>query len=175
MKNLSLALALMGACAATSTFAATGTVTFNGKLVAGTCGATVNGGTASQTVTLPTVHVSSLGAVAATAGTTPFTITLTGQECKDGTTTATPYFESEVAKVNAAGRLINTTTATDLVEVQLLNNAGTVINVNDISTTQATSVSATGTFNYSARYYATAAATTAGAVTSSVSYSIIYK
>ena len=63
--------------------------------------------------------------------------------------------------------------------VSLLTNNQTVIDVNAPAPTQSSSVGvAAGTnsndFNYFARYFATAA-TTPGAVTSSVSYSIIYK
>ncbi|EKU56495.1 fimbrial protein [Acinetobacter sp. WC-323] len=184
MKKLSLGLALLAICATSTTFAATGVITFTGQLVAGTCSANVAGsGNASASVTLPTVNTAALGAANATAGTTAFKINLTGTGCtasgpSSSTLIATPYFESEVAKVNAAGRLINTGAATG-VDVQLLTNNQTVIDVNAPAPTQSSSVGVSaGTnsndFNYFARYFATAA-TTAGAVTSSVSYSIIYK
>lgn len=181
MKKISLLIVSISVLFANTTFAATGTVTFNGKLVTATCNANVGGTTLSGTdVILPTLHIGALAAENATAGTTPFTITLTdgsGSACAQSNgLIATPYFESEVAKVNSAGRLINTDDTTgSVVDVQLLNSAGTVININDSSVTQATSKgTAAGVFNYSARYYATAPAV-AGNVTSSVSYSIIYK
>jgi len=179
MKKLSLGLALLAVCATSTTFAATGVITFTGQLVAGTCSANVAGsGNASASVTLPTVNTAALGAANATAGTTAFKINLTGTGCTASSLNATPYFESEVAKVNAAGRLINTGAATN-VDVQLLTNNQSVIDVNAPAPAQSSSVgvsagSNSNDFNYFARYFATGA-TTAGAVTSSVSYSIIYK
>lgn len=181
MKKLSLGLALLAVCATSTTFAATGVITFTGQLVAGTCSANVAGsGNASASVTLPTVNTAALGAANATAGTTAFKINLSGAGCTASSLNATPYFESEVAKVNAAGRLINTATSgATLVDIQLLTNNQTVIDVNAPAPAQSSSVGVSaGTnsndFNYFARYFATGA-TTAGAVTSSVSYSIIYK
>lgn len=186
MKKINLLLALISACAATSTFAVTGTITFNGTLVTSTCVAVVGGGgaaAADSTVTLPTLPVSALAAANATAGTKNFSITLqqdngvAGFEVCDlvGGKAAIPYFEHEVARVNVDGRLKNTDPVTGAsVDVQILNHAGAVINLSQDSATQLTSTDVAGVFNYNARYFATAAAV-AGPVTASVSYSIIYK
>ena len=186
--GLSVGLAAFTLCTASSTFAAaTGVITFNGELVSGTCDATVDAtASADGTVTLPTTSIEQLAAADATAGITPFKIVLTGAGCTttdstSATITAVPYFVSEPGKVNTNGRLINTATtgAATNVDIQLLNNAQTAIDVNvtPVDQTVSTAVSAgadTNDFNYFARYYATDA-TTAGPVTASVTYNIMYK
>lgn len=45
-----------------------GVITINGEVTAGTCAIAVNGGTASATVTLPTVSTNALGSIGQTAG-----------------------------------------------------------------------------------------------------------
>ncbi|WP_202743778.1 fimbrial protein [Acinetobacter calcoaceticus] len=177
MKQLGLGLAVLAMSAASSVFAATGTITFNGEIVAGTCDPSV-GGAASGTVTMLPANEGQLKTAADTAGATPFKITLKGAGCTAGTKIATPFFESESAKVNADGRLINTGAA-EKVDIQLLNSTGAVIDLNKPAATQelSTGVDVGGDandFNYQAQYYATDAAV-AGTVVGSVSYSVFYK
>jgi major type 1 subunit fimbrin (pilin) len=112
-----------------------------------------------------------LAAAGATAGDTLFNISLTGCSA----TTATAYFEAGANTDASTGRL--KTNATNL-QIQLLNASGSAINVAGASTAaQATSAvnvsSGSGTQSFIARYYATGA-TSAGAVTSSVTYSMVY-
>lgn len=179
-RNLLLSVAAASAALVpASSFAAEGTITFAGTLVANTCSAVVNGGSsATATVTLPTTSVSSLTAAGQTAGDTAFTIVLKGTACT-GTTTAYPYFLPTSTYVNTNGRLTDTNSATTKADVQLLTGTKTVINLASDASSQilstATSTSATSiTYPYYARYYALSA-TSAGAVSTSVDYSVIYK
>lgn len=182
MKKLNLGLAVLTLGAASTAFATpTGKIDFTGLLVDDTCIATVNGGTADGSITLPTMNIASLTAANAVAGDTPFTITLTGTGCEASSKIATPYFESEPTKVNAAGRLINTATVdkADEVDIQLVTSNKTVIDLNKTANTQETTTAVanganTNEFKYFARYFATDT-TTNGNITSSVSYSIFYK
>lgn len=185
MKKLNLGLAVLALSTASTAFAdPTGTIAFTGTLLDGTCDAKVNGGTADGNATLPHMNIASLTAANATGGDTPFTITLTGTGCTGGGKVATPYFESEPTKVNAAGRLINTKTpaadAAKNIDLQIVTSDKTVIDLNEPANTQVTTTPVdNGTanskdFKYFARYFATAAAEK-GEVTASVSYSIFYK
>lgn len=165
--------------------AADGTITFTGNVVDTTC--TISGGTAAArdfTVALPKVSASALNADAKTAGDTPFTITLSG--CKSGTNAATgtvrTFFENG-ANVDASTNRLKNTAASGASKVQIgILNAGdrSVIKVGapDASqnSTKATLDSSGGiTLNYVAQYVATGGAATAGAVTSSVTYSLVYE
>lgn len=155
----------------------TGTITINGALKSPTCDAKVNNGAADGTVTLPTVATSLLASAAQVAGNTPFTINLTG--C-DPTGSVSPYFHNNQATVNAAGRLSNmaTTAPAQFVELQVLNAGNAVVNLNGTASAQnsgSAKVDATGaaTLNFSIQYYATQQ-TTAGAVSSTLTYIINY-
>jgi len=180
---MNLSIAVLAISAASTAFAApTGTITFQGQLVTGTCGATIGStSSADGSVTLPTMHVNNLSAVNQTGGDTEFTIKLTGVGCEASGKIATPYFESEPAKINAAGRLINTavTAPATNIDIQLLTFDKTVIDLNEPANTQITPTGVTaGTnikdFKYFARYFATDAAGD-GSVGASVSYSLFYK
>lgn len=181
-KSILSALLLAG-LASSSVYAVDGTVTFNGTLVDGTCSATVDSGsTADATVTLPTTNVSALTTSANVAGLTSYKITLTGAGCSTSAGVAAPYYEPSLANVNTNGRLTNTGTATN-VDVQLLNNSQSVIDLTADSASQTYSTATTGTnsssvatytYPYYARYYATGT-TTAGTVVGQVDYSIVYK
>ncbi|AOA57327.1 fimbrial protein [Acinetobacter larvae] len=172
-------------------FAVDGTISFNGELVSGTCvpkleGDAVNGsGNSTATVVLPTLNVAALSKAQATGGLTGFTISLKGSndtDCAVDGKIATPYFEPEVAKVNSEGRVINTEAATkDAIDIQILNNAQTVINLTDNPATQLSST-ATGdadnheyNYKYYAQYFAKSNEAKAGKVAGTLSYSIIYK
>jgi len=185
MNKIKLVLAILGVTVASSAFAVDGTINFSGLLVSGTCSPTVTGGgataSASPTITLPTVNVSALNAATLTAGNTAFSIALNGgtgtDGCIQGGKTGTPYFEPELAKINANGRVTNTGPAKN-VDIQILTDTQQVIDLSKDSVTQVTPTGKVATnnhtYNYFARYYATGA-TEAGAVAGSVSYSIIYK
>lgn len=163
-----IALAAAAVLLTSAAQASDGTVTFNGSLVNSTC--TITGG-GNQTVTLPTLSTATLASAGATAGDTLFNIALTGCTA----TSANAYFEAGANTDASTGRL--KTNATNL-QIQLLNSTGSVINVAGASTaaqnTTAVNVSSgSGQQSFIARYYATGA-TVPGAVTSSVTYSMVY-
>lgn len=155
--------------------AADGTITFTGKVVANTCVFSVGGGGASNTVALPVVFTTALATPGATAGTTNFSIGVTG--CDTNLASVQAFFSG--ANIDAStGNLTNTGTATN-VEVQLLNggtamplNAGTASGQN--SPVGTLSGGAT-TLNYAARYIAVGGAATSGLVNTSVAYTMTYQ
>lgn len=165
-------------------FAADGTITFTGNVVDTTC--TISGGTAAAadfTVTLPKVSASALDVAAKTAGDTPFTITLSG--CKAGTAAATggvhTLFEAGGNVDTSTGRLKNTAAsgATN-VQIGILNasdRSAVKLGAPDASqnSRSATLSSGGASLNYIAQYVANGGPATAGSVTSSVTYSIVYE
>lgn len=158
--------------------ASDGTITFNGKITSSTCTVGVNGGGASNGVTLPTVATSALtGAIGKVAAATPFSVKLTACSFSPAGTVGL-YFEPG-ANTQPDGNLKNTA-ATNNVEVQLLNASQGVMTLNSAPGSQngSTAIVAAGdtsaTLNYYAQYYASAATVTAGTVTSTVTYSVVY-
>lgn len=164
-----------------SAFAVDGTITINGQITDTTCTISVDGGSNDATVTLPTVSSTTLGAPGATAGATPFTISLSN--CS-GTSlnTASTYFEPGAYVDSTTGRLNIDSAAADAatnVQVQLLNadrdaivaGASVANGQNDIPVDIS---SGNGTLNYFAQYYATGAST-AGSVTTQVDYTMVYE
>lgn len=178
MKKLQLGLAVISLGLASSTVfaAADGTVTINGKVVDQTC--TLGGTNGNYTVTLPTVGKSTLPTVGTTTGDTKFTINLTS--CPTGNIGV--YYDNTNANITANGRLKNTIAGPtgSNVEVQLLNSAKTVIDLTKDRGTQGplTVASSGGAVNidFYARYYATAAVSTAtvGDVTTTATYYVVY-
>lgn len=160
--------------------AGNGTINFIGKVVAQTCNASVNGTDAATaaTVTLPTVATNVLSAQGKVAGQTAFNMSLTG--CATGATgsnTVKAFFE-QGATVDTNGRLINQTSGgASNVVLELMDGTGnTAIKAGDASQNTGNYVpiaSGAASLPYGVRYYATGTAT-AGAVTSSVTYSLIY-
>lgn len=153
-----------------------GTININGAVTGSTCVVKVNGAVSPATITLPTVSTTALSAAGVTAGQTAFAINLSGCAGTPTATKASTFFENG-PNVNAAGRLVNTGTATN-VDVQLVNSDNSVITAGSAAPTSGTGVAmisaGAATLNYYARYYATAAAT-AGSVASSVQFSVIYQ
>lgn len=175
MRNSSvLAVVIAAAIAAPlAAHAADGTITFNGEVTAQTCTVATPAG-ADFTVTLPTVASSALSTAGETAGRTGFSIALANCPAGDVAT----YFEPGATVDNASGRLINQGSANN-VQVQLLGDNGQPIPVRASGTAQPNSqwvtVAGDGSANldYAAEYYATGAST-AGDVTTSVNYTLIY-
>jgi major type 1 subunit fimbrin (pilin) len=160
--------------------ASDGTITFNGALTDSTCTVVLNGG-ASGTgiVTLPTISTSILDSAGKTAGATHFTLDLTGCSAADGKTTVNAFFESGAGVDPATGDLINLTGGgAGNVVVQLFpeNNLATQIKpgvTDQVKVTDILLSAGSGTLNYVAQYYALDA-TTAGAYSSNVTYSLVY-
>jgi len=155
-------------------FAVDGTITINGTVTNETC--TINGGTPNITVTLPNVSKSTLNVNGAVAAATPFSIALTS--CSITTSGSLfAYFEPG-STINAAGRLINAGTATNL-DVELLNSSFGTIDLSKTSGNQnsttiaATAATTSATLTYYARYRATGVVGP-GTVNSSVTYTLIY-
>jgi major type 1 subunit fimbrin (pilin) len=164
--------------------ASDGTITFTGSVDASTCTVVTTGTGGSFTVALPQVSSGTLAAVGKTAGDTAFTIKLTG--CSDIAGNVSTNFEAGTATDLSTGRLNNTTLAGGAtnVQIQLLNatngspivvgSPGASQNSQSVALTSDGATPPTGiaTLNYFARYYATGAST-AGSVSSLVTYSMI--
>lgn len=161
--------------------AADGTITINGQITDTTCTIAVDGGSKDATVTLPTVSATSLPSTGATAGATPFNISLSN--CS-GTAlgTASTYFEPGMYVDNSSGRLNIDATVADSaknVQVELLNadmhaivaGASITNGQNDIPVDIS---SGNAMLNYFARYYATGQSE-AGAVTTQIDYTMTYQ
>ncbi|HFK5791567.1 TPA: fimbrial protein [Enterobacter kobei] len=181
MKKIAIVIAIGTAFAATGVQAAgNGTINFTGKVVAQTCDAAVNGTANPSSVTLPTVQANVLGTAGSTAGQTSFNIALTNCAATSptGGSAVKAYFEKG-ATVDANGRLTNQTTdGAKNVALELVDgNDNSAIKAGDIAQNTGnfvTIASGKATLPYSVRYYATGTAT-AGAVTSSATYSLIYQ
>lgn len=183
----SLALATGALALAPAAFAADGTITINGQVVAATCNISFNGGTAATapvngTVTMPPVATSSLATAGSVAGAMPFSIGISGCTAEASKNMVTVFSGANINTTDGnltiaagAGNATN-------VEVQLANAAtpGTGLKLNlgeDNQGVTPVAVSAAGnaTANFVAQYYASAANATAGTVTTSVNYTLVYE
>ena len=148
------------------------TITFQGTIDSNTCAVNV-GGTASPTITLPTVGVASLDSVGKTAGATPFTINISG--CSTTADDIAVRFSAH----NPDGANLGITPASTAtgVSVQLLSgSAGSspiVFNTGIATSATSTTSGGSATYNLTAQYYAKAGAT-AGSVTAVTDYEVIY-
>lgn len=171
LTTASAALLLAGIAAQAQ--ASDGIITFKGEISAVSCTPSVSGGTATSTVTLPTVSTKALAVANTTAGSTQFSIALTN--CGGGTKAAT-WFEAGSTVDAASGRLTNA--AGDAfaknVQVALHNSDDSQIVIGRNASTAVDIVNEGATMNFNARYYATAAVT-AGRVETSVNYTIQYQ
>lgn len=171
-KLLSACALIIVAMTSQQAFAADGQISFTGNIQTSTCAINSGNGT-NFTVTLPTVSTSTLGTAGAAAGRTAFQIFLSG--CASNTA-AHAYFQPG-ANVGTAGRL---KTSNANVDIRLINaDATTIIDTSaadglQSSTPVTTDGTGAATLKYFAEYYANAAGVTAGAVTSSVLYTIVY-
>lgn len=176
IKKIISLLSLLAAVNSSPAMASDGTITFSGGVIASTCVVTLNGSSASGTVTMSEVALSLLTTPGNTAGVTNFTLNLTGCTTVTGKTLVNAFFESGAGVNVTTGYLKNTGTATN-VEIELLV-ASTMTQIIPGSSPQAqpTSISipgGTGTLAYVAQYISTGTAT-AGTIVSSVTYSLVY-
>ncbi|MCG9624742.1 type 1 fimbrial protein [Vibrio mediterranei] len=172
-------------------YAADGTITFNGKVTAASCtvtGGATGGGSASTNlnVTMPSITTGSIGtAKGDLAGMTAFTITLT--DCKSQTTTAEKMRVAFSGVGDPANQYVlkNTASTTPAggVGIQLLKEDGvSIIDINGGSnkadeTTLPTSAETAESYilNFNAAYVnVSGSAPTAGTVTSVANYTIEY-
>lgn len=144
-----------------------GGVTFT----APTC--TVSTGSKTLAVTLPPVATSAFGAVGATAGTTPFAISLT--KCKSHLdvsatlSTSNPYGNVDgVIAPNGAGYAAG-------VGIQVLQPDGTTPVKFDTAFSTGTTNGPDYTFNLYARYYQTATSVSPGEVQGTATYTLTYQ
>lgn len=175
--------------------ASDGTITFSGAVTASTCTLSINGdpNAGTATVTLPTVDTGALTGTSphTTAAGTFFSVGVSG--CSAATDIGNPaaapthvaiYFEAGPTVDQATGALINTTGAGfSNVEVKLYNASGSTVVGTQImpgtGTNQPTPLvlTAGGTQWFYAGYAtsgAGVAGATAGAVSTQVTYSLIY-
>jgi len=157
--------------------ASDGTITFTGNIAATTCTISVAGGSSSGSITLPNISTKALAVTSATAGSTPFSVSLSG--CTGSATQAAIWFEND-SNINSSGRLINTGTASN-VDVAIYNSTSSAhILIGQTSTAFGSSGMAfpisggSSTLNYLAKYYAHGIAT-AGTVTANVNYTVQYQ
>jgi len=189
MTKITLAAAL--ALAAGSAMASDGTINFTGSVVASTC--KINGGESNLTVPLPNAASNQLASAGATAGRTPFTLSLSGctqDKTENGETTPAPVKKVSVAfepgpNVNlATGRLKPTgADAATGVEIGILNSKYEPVKIGAESSTQNvqtvdidTAENGTGaaTLQFAAQYVATGDAVKGGKMDSFVTYSLMY-
>jgi major type 1 subunit fimbrin (pilin) len=164
-----------------------GTITVTGTIVSNTC--KVGSGSPNNfTVALPTISTSALGGSGAVAGSTAFSIAVSGCGTSGTPSKVTTYFEPGSTIDTTTGNLSNQagTGAATGVEVRLLNGSGSTatafspIVLGSASASQNsgqfTLASGAATMNYYAEYYQTnATAVGAGSFTSSVTYTMLYQ
>lgn len=180
-----LAVACGGMAIAPAALAADGTITINGQVVAATCNISFNGGTAAATpangtVTLPPVATTSLGSNGATAGPMPFSVGISGCADQSSKKMVAVFSGANISSTDGNLALSGSSTATN-VEVQLAEaatpNTGLKLNLGEDNqgvTPVVVDASGNATANFIAQYYATNAAT-AGTVTTSVDYTLVYE
>ena len=178
-----------------SSQASDGTITFTGAVTANTCTVSVNASGANATVALPTVSTSALTNAAGktTAAGTFFNMAVsacTATPLADiggvAPTTVAIYFEAGPNVDEVTGGLINTVAGSN-VEVNLYNASaasivGTQIKPGTQTNQPLTQAIGTGGTQWFYAGYSTAgtnglagAAATAGAVSTSITYSLIYQ
>ncbi|HDP7990023.1 F17 fimbrial protein [Escherichia coli] len=179
MRKIQFILGILAAASSSATLAYDGTINFTGKVVAQTC--SVSSGSKNLTVTLPTVSEASLAAATNTAGLTPFTIELTGcnASAASGAQNVKAYFEPNATTDYDTGNLNIAASSANNVQIQLLNADGvTPIKLGQDATGQSVTAvqidNAAMKLRYNAQYYATAQAT-AGDVSATVNYTIVYQ
>ncbi|EIK61130.1 fimbrial protein [Pseudomonas lactis] len=179
-RTLFVVAALTSAFAMSAAHAADGTINFSGELTAQTCTTKLNGGT-STTVTLPKLSTSALATIGAVAGSTGFTIELSG--CSGTMATAAAYFESGagVDPVTKNVRNVAGTGPAGGVQLQLLDYKSVAIKAGDTAqrtltarNTITSGATAITVLPYAVQYYATGTSTP-GLVSGSVTYSIDYQ
>ncbi|TPG79604.1 fimbrial protein [Pseudomonas arsenicoxydans] len=155
------------------TQAADGTINFRGEIKDITC--TV---TADATVTLPTIRKTDLTSIGATAGDTPFNITLAGCNGSNAAGNGVAvHFEPGVT-VNVDGRLNNTGTATNVQLAIYTEGSNTPFSLGARPISQYRTTSQANphgiTMPYTVKYFATSTTPGSGTVVSSVTYSVVY-
>ncbi|UEP23699.1 fimbrial protein [Burkholderia ambifaria] len=175
--------------------ASDGTINFTGSVVASTC--EINAGAKDLTVPMPQAASNQLSTEGATAGRTPFTLSLSGcttdSKDKDGNPIPAPVKKVSVAfepgpNVNlATGRLkptgVGTNGVASGVEIGILNDKYEPIkigaessaqNVQTVNIDTAEGGTGTATLQFAAQYVGTGAEVKGGKMDSYVTYSLMY-
>ncbi|CAG2152997.1 fimbrial protein [Cupriavidus plantarum] len=182
-KLLSLLLIASSTLLVMRAHAASGTITFNGKVNTSTC--KINGladGAADIHVALPTVSADALKTPGATAGLTPFTMRLTGCDPKAGRVSANfePSTNLDLTtghlKLDSGAGMSGGSAATN-VQIALLNGDGSRISLNGGNQNAMSAIveaDGSATLKYAAEYVATGPAL-GGIATARVLYTITYQ
>ncbi|MCE4072670.1 MULTISPECIES: fimbrial protein [Pseudomonas] len=178
MKAYMKKLAALAIIAAPGFAAAADTITFNGEVTDQTCAVTINGTTGNATVMLPTVSAADLSDANSTAGSTPFTLGVSG--CS---TTGAQSIKAKFLghSVDGNGNLSNIAASNPATNVALqLQEAvgGAVISLNGVTsaTTGIDLAGATsGSHDYAVQYVSVPGAATAGLVTGVTEYTVTYQ
>lgn len=165
-------------------YASDGTITFTGKISENTCavrgGTGINdGSTPTLAVRLPTIGTASLDSPGAVDGKTPFNVIVSSYGTTPNPNNVALFWETGPTTDPATHALRNAEIDNPNVQIQLLNASGMpmLVDGNSAASENSTAVPITNggaTLNYFAQYYATGPAN-AGAVTSSVTFSIVYQ
>ncbi|NUU37831.1 type 1 fimbrial protein [Pseudomonas sp. C2B4] len=159
--------------------ASDGTINFVGTIKDVTCTVKAAGTSGISTVTLPTISKNALTTVGATAGDTNFNIDLSNCSGTDVAGSGVAVHFEPGQNVNANGRLINNGLATGVDLALYQANAASPLNlgvapVAAYKTMNGTTPNGSVSMPYTVKYYATSATPSAGTVTSSVVYSVVY-
>nr|WP_300307286.1 fimbrial protein [Halomonas sp.] len=168
---------LMAACCSVmsgSVFAIDGTIDISGTVTDTSCTVTINGGSASSSVVLPTVSTASLTSNGAVAGATAFTFNLT--ECP-ATGGARAYFESTNVDSSTGNLVNNSATPAGNTQVQIIDAGGTSIDLRNNENNPFVSFDTSGNANltYSAQYIAVGGAATPGDIDTQLVYTVEYQ
>ncbi|MGX5731388.1 fimbrial protein [Pseudoxanthomonas beigongshangi] len=170
-----IAIAALASLAPSISHAENGKITFTGVIKAQTCKINETSGGPSFTVTLPKVSTAALANGGASAGKTPFSISLTN--CSPGTGNVFTHFETGDTINTASGNMTNKQGTATNVEVSVLNSDYSKVwlgGANENSKPVALKAGE-ATLKYYAHYQAVGSAATVGTVRSSVMYSIQYQ
>ncbi|MCX8958672.1 type 1 fimbrial protein [Erwinia psidii] len=154
-------------------------VSFIGSYNDETCVVSINSGTYSEVVSLPTVSTTSLQANGNEAGSKNFNITL--QECPSDRTVAVTFVSNLSAADSTTGNLINTTGDgySENVQVRIRKEDGTQVVIDQSASGQDYVIPSTGsdvTHQYTASYYANGNnAVSAGVLKSLAGVQLVYK
>ena len=157
--------------------AADGEINITGKITANTCDIT-SGTAGKQAVTLPTIMANSLQSAGATAGRTPFTITLAN--CTPDSGKVALYFEPGAGTDMTTGKLKNTAaSAAGNVQVALLNADLSDIALDQPQGSQNSQwvdiTTGSADLSYFAEYYTQAGSATAGDVKADTYFTLTYQ
>lgn len=157
--------------------ASDGTITINGLVLGTTC--TINGGTSSFTVTLPTVKTTDFASNV--AGKTKFDLTLTncptGADFNPAVQLSTTFSGTTI---DTTAGLLKDTSTDNGVAIELLDDTSTKVDLTKTTAAGQSSEKAlvngsgNATLSYYAQYRQTGASVTAGRVTTTVDYTINY-